>query len=324
MAKENEKVAFLSGDRPGGQFNVGNRPYAKLEEQKKCCFGWSKTKICCCTCLGILAALILVVCLMLFVFDVGDKSGEVLPGFPAVPPDATVRTVKVPKPAENPWREAREREGKKTKPVKTKQAKFYNSDEENAKTNGGGDESVDSSPDSSSSDSDSSDSSSESDAEVAAAVAPKKVKEKKKPAAKPASKRAEAKPKPKAKPASETSSSSSSDDSENYDDPKTSASAKPAKKPPAPPASNLSLLLDLEEIPPSQGDAATPASMKTTITPRECSFCQYYHLLWKLVSEALNTSEVGDETVVVARERKIVTKKLQLEDPANVPSNFID
>ena len=41
-------------------------------------------------------------------------------------------------------------------------------------------------------------------------------------------------------------------------------------------------------------------------------------------SEALNTSEVGDETVVVARERKIVTKKLQLEDPANVPSNFIE
>ena len=40
-------------------------------------------------------------------------------------------------------------------------------------------------------------------------------------------------------------------------------------------------------------------------------------------SEALNTSEV-DETVVVARDRKIVTKKLQLEDPANVPSNFID
>jgi len=77
--EENEKAAFLSGDRPGGQVNVGSRPYAKLEAQKKCCFGWSKTKICCCACLGILAALILaitVVCLMLFVFDVGDKSGE--------------------------------------------------------------------------------------------------------------------------------------------------------------------------------------------------------------------------------------------------------
>merc|ERR1711971_1372463 len=77
--EENEKAAFLSGDRPGGQVNVGSRPYAKLEAQKKCCFGWSKTKICCCACLGILAALILaitVVCLILFVFDVGDKSGE--------------------------------------------------------------------------------------------------------------------------------------------------------------------------------------------------------------------------------------------------------
>jgi len=73
--EENEKAAFL----PGGQVNVGSRPYSKLEEPKKCCFGWSKTKICCCACLLILAALILaitVVCLMLFVFQVGDKSGE--------------------------------------------------------------------------------------------------------------------------------------------------------------------------------------------------------------------------------------------------------
>merc|ERR1712110_973294 len=38
-------------------------------------------------------------------------------------------------------------------------------------------------------------------------------------------------------------------------------------------------------------------------------------------SVALNTSE-EDETVVVPRDRKIVTKKLQLEDPANVPTNF--
>jgi len=74
--EENEKAAFL----PGGQVNAGSRPYAKLEEQKKCCFGWSKTKIFCCTCcLLILAALVItvtVVCLMLFVFRVGDKSGE--------------------------------------------------------------------------------------------------------------------------------------------------------------------------------------------------------------------------------------------------------
>ena len=118
-----------------------------------------------------------------------------LPGFPAVPPDASVRTVEVPKPAENPWREARstlhyncslffttftrEKEGKKSKPVKTKQAKFYDSDEEHEKVNGGGDESEDSSPDSSSSESDSS-SSSESEAGVAPAVAPQKVETRKK------------------------------------------------------------------------------------------------------------------------------------------------
>ena len=38
---------------------------------------------------------------------------------------------------------------------------------------------------------------------------------------------------------------------------------------------------------------------------------------------ALNTSE-AEETVVVPRDRKIITKKLQLEDPANVPTNFKD
>ena len=36
-----------------------------------------------------------------------SESGQDLPSFPAVPPDASVRTVEVPKPAENPWKEAR-------------------------------------------------------------------------------------------------------------------------------------------------------------------------------------------------------------------------
>merc|ERR1712088_681912 len=77
--EENEKAAFLSGKRSESAANVGKRPYSKLEEQKKCCFGWSKTKICCCTCcLLILAALVAVtvVCLMLFVFRFGDMSGK--------------------------------------------------------------------------------------------------------------------------------------------------------------------------------------------------------------------------------------------------------
>ena len=40
-----------------------------------------------------------------------------------------------------------------------------------------------------------------------------------------------------------------------------------------------------------------------------------------LQSEVLNATE---ETLVEARDKKIVTKKLQLEDPANVPANLID
>ena len=209
-----------------------------------------------------------------------------LPGFPAVPPDTSVRTVEVPKPAENPWREARsalaysffftkkyhgslfgrEKEGKKSKPVKTKQAKFYDSDEEQEKVNGGGDESVDSSPDSSSSESDSS-SSSESEADVAPAVAPKKIETRKKAAAKPAPKSATVKPKLKAKPTSETSSSSSSED-DDEDDPKTSAAAKPAKPSTA---SNLSLLLDLEEMPPSMPTPTLTPSLGGLLSPTTSS-----------------------------------------------------
>ena len=160
----------------------------------------------------------------------------------------------------------REKEGKKSKPVKTKQAKFYDSDEEQEKVNGGGDESVDSSPDSSSSESDSS-SSSESEADVAPAVAPKKIETRKKAAAKPAPKSATVKPKLKAKPASETSSSSSSED-DDEDDPKTSAAAKPAKPSTA---SNLSLLLDLEEMPPSMPTPTLTPSLGGLLSPTTSS-----------------------------------------------------
>ena len=151
--------------------------------------------------------------------------------------------------------------------MKTKQAKFYDSDEEHEKVNGAGDESVDSSPDSSSSDSDSSDSSSESEAEMAPAVAPKKVEVKKKPTAKPAPKSVAAKPKAKAKPASESSSSSSSEDDDD-DDPKTSAVANPAKPSPA---SNLSLLLDLEEMPPSMPTPTLTPSLGGLLSPTPSS-----------------------------------------------------
>ena len=147
----------------------------------------------------------------------------------------------------------REKEGKKSKPVKTKQAKFYDSDEEHDKVNGG-DESIDSSPDSSSSSSSSSESSSESDEEVAAA--PKKVEAKKKPVAKLSSK-------PTAKPSSETSSSSSSGEDEDNDS-KTSATRNSAKPPVA---SNLSLLLDLEEMPPSMPTPTLTPSLGGLLSP---------------------------------------------------------
>jgi len=66
-----EKVAFLD--------NTIIRPHTKIEERSSCCFGWSKKKICCFSCLGVVVCLIIamtVVCLMFFVFKHGDRSGE--------------------------------------------------------------------------------------------------------------------------------------------------------------------------------------------------------------------------------------------------------
>merc|ERR1719234_222294 len=96
----------------------------------------------------------------------------------------------------------------------------------------------------------------------------KKLRSRKKPAAKPAPKRAAGKPKPKAKPASETSSSSSSDESDNDDD--TKISANPVKKVPAP-ASNLSLLLDLEDLPPSMPTPTLTPSLGGLLSPTPTS-----------------------------------------------------
>merc|ERR1711862_253327 len=56
---------------------------------------------------------------------------------------------------------------------------------------------------------------------------------------------------------------------------------------------------------------------------RGCSHPEIRGIIDGNQSEALDSSET-EETVVVPRDRKIVTKKLQLEDPANVPTNFND
>jgi len=67
-----EKVSFLGN-------TVNRKAYRGIEEPSRCCCGWSKKKICCCTCLGIFLCLIIglvVLCLMFFVFKHGDKSSD--------------------------------------------------------------------------------------------------------------------------------------------------------------------------------------------------------------------------------------------------------
>lgn len=169
-----------------------------------------------------------------------------LPVFPATPPDPSVRTVEVPKPAENPWRKEQEEGRGKTKrgkESKTKSAKFYESDG-SAKMNGNDHESLDSSSSSSSS---SGSSSSDSDEETPPPV--------NKPKPKPETKPSPAKPKPpKARPVESSSSSGSSDDE--------------APAPPAPtPRSNLDLLLQLEETPPVLPSPVLTPSLGGLLTP---------------------------------------------------------
>ena len=163
----------------------------------------------------------------------------------------------------------REKAAKKAKPAKTKAAKFYDSDDEKDKVNGGGDEeSEDSSPDSSSSDSSSSESSSESEKEVAVTAAPKAGEAKKKPTSKPPpskSSHSAPKPKTKAKVDPDTSPSSSSD-SDSDDHVRKSGAPRNSAKPP-PPVSNLSLLLDLEEMPPTMPTPTLTPSLGGLLSP---------------------------------------------------------
>ena len=173
-----------------------------------------------------------------------------------------------------PFLFCREKAAKKAKPAKTKAAKFYDSDDEKDNVNGGGDEeSEDSSPDSSSSDSSSSESSSESEKEVAVTVAPKTGEAKKKITSKPPPSKSShpaPKPKTKAKVDPDTSSSSSSDsDSDDHD--RKSRAPRNSSKPPPPPVSNLSLLLDLEEMPPTMPTPTLTPSLGGLLSPTPSS-----------------------------------------------------
>ena len=178
-----------------------------------------------------------------------------LPTFPTIPPDPAVRTVEVPKPAENPWKkdvkEPPKKDGKKTKKPKDQAAKFYESDASDKM-----DESQDSDPDSSSSSSSSS-SDSESEEDVAPKIKTTAAKPQTKPQPKPQQKpRPKPQQKPKAKPAKPDSSSSSS-------------SSEGDAPPPAPPAprTNLSLLLDLEETPPTLPTPVLTPSLGGLLSP---------------------------------------------------------
>ena len=169
----------------------------------------------------------------------------------------------------------REKAAKKAKPSKSKAAKFYDSGDEKDEVNGGGDEeSEDSSPDSSSSDSSSSESSSESEKEVAVTVAPKTGEAKKKPTSKPPPSKSShpaPKPKTKAKVDPDTSSSSSSDSDSDDHDRKSGAPRNSAKPPPPAPVSNLSLLLDLEEMPPTMPTPTLTPSLGGLLSPTPSS-----------------------------------------------------
>ena len=169
----------------------------------------------------------------------------------------------------------REKAAKKAKPAKNKAAKFYDSDDEKDAVNGGGDEeSEDSSPDSSSSDSSSSESSSESEKEVAVTVAPKTGEAKKKPTSKPPPSKSShpaPKPKTKAKVDPATSSSTSSDSDSDDHDRKSGAPRNSAKPPPPAPVSNLSLLLDLEEMPPTMPTPTLTPSLGGLLSPTPSS-----------------------------------------------------
>jgi len=189
-----------------------------------------------------------------------------LPTYPAEPPDASVRNVEPPKPAENPWKKSEKQPKKATK----KSTKFYDSDDNEVNglngvksgTESGSDSGTSDSEDSSSS-SDSDSSSSDSDSAPAKKPPPKKKPAKSAPKAAPVVKQKQAATPP---PNSDDSSSGSDSSSDEPSKPVKPASKK-APKAAEPPKSNLDLLLDLSDIPPSMPTPILTPSLGGFFTP---------------------------------------------------------
>jgi len=191
-----------------------------------------------------------------------------LPGFPEEAPDPTVRTVEVPKPAENPWKKA-EHDKKSDKaragPSGQGRAKFYDSDEPGHRSDGKSDSGSSSDSESDSSSSSSDEDSSDSEPEPVKVVAkPKEAKPK--PVDPPSKPKAKAPVIKQTKPETESDSDTSSSD----DEPKRTKSSKTTKPDPLPPVkSNLDLLLDLEDIPPSMPTPVLTPSFGGFLSPTE-------------------------------------------------------
>jgi len=187
-----------------------------------------------------------------------------LPDYPEVPPDPKVRQVEVAKPPENNWSKkdnpARSSKGKA--PSAKKEKSFYDSDNDKGKGKSGSGSSSDSDSDSSSSSS-----SSSSDSEPQKPV--------KKPAPKPTVSVPKSKPKVqpqpvKPKPAKKAVKSESSDSDSDTSSSEEEVKKKPKKKPQkaaAAPRSNLDLLLDLEDVPPSMPTPTLTPSLGGFLTP---------------------------------------------------------
>jgi len=197
-----------------------------------------------------------------------------LPDYPEVPPDPKVRQVEVAKPPENNWSktEKQTRSSKGKAPPAKKEKSFYDSDDnDKAKAKSGSGSSSDSDSDSSSSSS-----SSSSDSEPQKPVkkpAPKPVASATK--AKPKVQPQPVKPKPVKKAVKSESSSSDSDSSSSEDEVKKKPKKKAPKAAALPPLrTNLDLLLDLGDTPPSMPTPTLTPSLGGFLTPTTPSLSQ--------------------------------------------------
>ena len=192
-----------------------------------------------------------------------------LPDYPEVPPDPKVRAVEVPKPVENAWNkpESKAKPGRTKSTASKKEKSFYDSEDDDkpSKAKSGSSSSSDSESDSSSSSSSSSDS--EQDKTIKKPSRPAAVaKPKPKPVpAKVPTKTAAPKPVNKKKVESSDSDSDSSSDEEVVKSRKKPSKPKPTKSAPA--KSNLDLLLDLEDVPPSMPTPTLTPSLGGFLSP---------------------------------------------------------